>query len=542
MAHLQPSPVVRDGGVPDRIRLTSIRGFTTDHVRLTGSQVREIWETRFREKGPDHPIWLYTHIPFCPQICTFCQCSTSLRKSDQQVEAYLDWLDGEIDYFADVSRSARIAFQYIGGGTPNMLTDAQLERLLEKINRLFSFEPASRRTFEFLPSSLRDGTLALVRAQGFTRLSCGVQSWSRETLKAVNRSQVGLEEMGRTIQNAFDLGYDEFNIDMVNGIGDETTAQFLDGLLQVLALRPTTVTIHQVIPTATNPVFSSVTEELAAHVAFERLEETLGEAVARRFPHVEWVLRPNSWILVDRQFRRGPNFSFWYYSDNERIHIDMLSFGRFAHSNMLGRITYENLSYATRYDPEETSYQAFRKSPAIDAALDLITDLVGDRRSDPTPIGERYGSEALAQLAPALERLRQEGRVLQRDGCWEPVQTDGVFIDPFLPLLDAAMQDIPTPWAVPTSKSTELGIQIGAGEQSLVVFIEKLDPNKRYFTVIGPLGVYYRHPNRTAGDEPWVDGLMRDIVAEVRQLVEQVPTITAKHATAQLRRRLRQDA
>jgi oxygen-independent coproporphyrinogen-3 oxidase len=87
--------------------LTALRGFMPDTVWLTGEQVREIWAAHFRDKGAGHPFWLYTHIPFCPQICNFCQCSTSLRKSDHQVAAYLEWLDGEIDFLAETGRPQR---------------------------------------------------------------------------------------------------------------------------------------------------------------------------------------------------------------------------------------------------------------------------------------------------------------------------------------------------------------------------------------------------------------------------------------------------
>src|SRR5262245_35970014 len=292
MAHLQPrSP--QTGSRPDHVRLTSLRGFMPDTVWLTGEQVGEIWAARFRDKGPGHPFWLYTHIPFCPQICSFCQCSTALRKSDREVDAYLEWLDGEIDFLAETAATGVVKFQYVGGGTPNLLSEPQLEHLLGKLDRSFTFSADGRRTFEFLPSALRPDTLPLVRAFGFNRLSCGVQSWSGDTLRAVNRSAQGLAELGRTIQTAYALSFDEINLDLIHGIGQETRDRFLDGLLQVLALRPTTVTIHHIIPTPTNPVFGSIAEELAAHATFERLEQQLGEAVARRFPDVQWVLRPN---------------------------------------------------------------------------------------------------------------------------------------------------------------------------------------------------------------------------------------------------------
>jgi coproporphyrinogen III oxidase-like Fe-S oxidoreductase len=538
MAHLQPRFSSQGSTRPHQIRLTAMRGFMPDTVWLTGEQVREIWAARFRDKGAGHPFWLYTHVPFCPQICSFCQCSTSLRKSDRQVAAYLEWLDGEIDFLAETSASGLVTFQYVGGGTPNLLSESQLEWLFGTLNRHFHFAAPSRRTFEFLPSGLRPDTLPLVRSFGFNRLSCGVQSWSGETLKAVNRSQDGLDALGRTIQHAYELGYDEFNVDLIHGIGDETTDRFLHGLLQVLALRPTTVTIHHIIPTPTNPVFASVDEELAAHAAFETLGQRLGDAVAQRFPNVQWVLRPNSWILVDRQFWNGPDFSYWYFSDNERIHIDMLSFGRFAHSNILGHICYENLAQDERYDPQHATYQAFRKTPTIDAALDVITDLVGDRRSDLTPIRHRYGADGVRPLEPVLEQLQHDGRVVQRAGYWEAVQTDGVFIDPFWPLLDTAMHDMAGSWTLPLGKQLENAIRIGTGDRSLLVFIEKISPDKRYFREMGPLGIYYRHPTHTPSADPdgWVDDLMGAFLTEVEQLLDQVPKISPKAATARLKR------
>ena len=174
-----------------------------------------------------------------------------------------------------------------------------------------------------------------------------------------------------------------------------------------MARNPTTVTIHNIIPTATNPVFSSVEEELAAHAGFEALPQTMGDPVAGRFPHLEWVRQPNCWVLVDRRFRETPKFSPWYYSDNERLHIDMLSVGRFAHSNVLGRVFYENLSTADRYDPDEASYAAFAKTPLVDAALDAITGLVGYASCDLAPIGARYGRRSVETIQPVLEGLER---------------------------------------------------------------------------------------------------------------------------------------
>jgi hypothetical protein len=253
---------------------------------------------------------------------------------------------------------------------------------------------------------------------------------------------------------------------------------------------------------------------------------------------VQWVLRPNSWILVDRTFWASPDFSLWYFSDNERIHIDMLSFGRFAHSNILGQIVYENLAQAERYDPGQATYHAFRKTPAVDAALDLVTDLVGDRRSDLAPIRERYGADGLGPLEPVLARLEADGRIVRRDGGWETIATDGVFIDPFWPLLEAAMRDVADGWTMPLGKQVENAIPIGGGDRSLLVFIEKARPDRRYFTQMGQLGIYYRFPTQEqpADQAGWVDELMRGLLDDLQRLVERAPDISPRAAIAQLRR------
>jgi hypothetical protein len=356
----------------------------------------------------------------------------------------------------------------------------------------------------------------------------------------VNRSRLGLDELGRTIEQAYALGFDEVNVDLICGIGGESTGGFLAGLLEVLARNPTTVTIHNIIPTVTNPVFSSVEEELAAHAAFEALSQTMGDAVTRRFPGLEWVLQPNCWVVVDRRFHHGSKFSPWYYSDNERLHIDMLSVGRFAHSNIRGRVFYENLSYADRYDPDEASYAAFLKTPVIDAAMDAITDLVGYRSCDLAPIGTRYGHRSVEVLEPVLERLEREHLVTRRDRRWEPAQTDGVFIDQFLPLLEAALAGVPAPWNAPDARQMERGIAVSRGARSLLVFIERIRPERSYFTQIGKLGIYYRDTTTkpVRDDDGLVDEVMRAVVEAVRQLVEQTPNIGSKEATARLRARI----
>jgi len=222
----------------------------------------------------------------------------------------------------------------------------------------------------------------------------------------------------------------------------------------------------------------------------------------------------------------------------------MLSVGRFAHSNILGQVFYENLSYAERYDPDEASYAAFLKTPVIDAAMDAITDLVGDRSCDLAPIAARYGRSSVEVVERVLERLERERLVRCRDHRWEPVHTDGVFIDPFLPLLETALEGVPPPWSAPGTREAERGIAVSRGARSLLVFIERIRPEQRYFTQIGKLGIYYRDTSAAPvrDEDGLAEQLMDAVVEDVRRLVEQTPNIGPKEATARLRARYRHAA
>jgi len=118
------------------------------------------------------------------------------------------------------------------------------------------------------------------------------------------------------------------------------------------------------------------------------------------------------------------------------------------------------------------------------------------------------------------------------------VHTDGVFVDPFLPILEAALQGAPGPWSVAMGKGAAQGIQIGEGDRSLMVFIEKITPGKQYYMQIGRFGVYYRNlrERQVAAQAPRVaEDLMREFISEMRQLVDQSPNLSIKEATAALR-------
>ena len=514
-----------------RLRLTSLRGFRPALAPLTGRDVATMWKRRFQEGPEGHPFWLYVHIPFCPQICSFCQCKTGRLFAAAQLDEYLDWLEAEVGLLLPDALRGRVRFSYIGGGTPNIFDDAQLERLLTLLGRSFRYEDEARRCFEFLPSALRPGTLAQVRRHGFNRLSCGVQSQNEDVLVRIQRSSGNLDRMASIVAEAFALGFDELNLDLVWGLDDEASGAFVDSLTRTLALGATTVTVHKLIPTHSNPFLRTEEDEIAHDNRFRALRARVGDAVERVAPGYVWVLRPNSWVLAKREFVASPRFSLWYYSDNERIHLDMLGLGRHASSRLMGQCVYDNVSRSTRYDPDEPSYATFQADPSSDAALDLVTDLIADGASELDALDARYGAPWVAALDEPLRRLQADGVVRVDGRVVRYLLGEQVFVDQFQPLLDVARGP-----AVGEPAGEEGGVLVRRGADSLRVVVERSKRTRRYYATVGPMGVFYQPaPGRPDPPQYVVEAIMASVVGELERALAARPGDDAAAVMRRLR-------
>src|SRR5437762_14317220 len=89
-----------------------------------------------RPPAPGTPLGLYLHIPVCRKRCKFCYFRVYTDKNADEVETYLSALSREIDLYADRRglKNRQFEFVYFGGGTPSFLSNAQRERVIERIN------------------------------------------------------------------------------------------------------------------------------------------------------------------------------------------------------------------------------------------------------------------------------------------------------------------------------------------------------------------------------------------------------------------------
>src|SRR6476661_9945133 len=154
---------------------------------------------------------LYLHIPFCKQACHYCDFnfSTSLGLKDRLVQALVRELELRRHYLGPAPTLDTI---YFGGGTPSLLSAAELEALFAAIHRHFKVAPQAEITLEANPDDLSAAKLAELAASPINRLSIGLQSFHEPHLRLMNRAH-SAGEPTTAVRPAQDAGFDNISID-----------------------------------------------------------------------------------------------------------------------------------------------------------------------------------------------------------------------------------------------------------------------------------------------------------------------------------------
>ncbi|MBQ1812464.1 MAG: radical SAM family heme chaperone HemW [Bacilli bacterium] len=159
---------------------------------------------------------VYIHIPFCHDICSYCDFCKMKYKKDWADE-YLESLEYEIK---NKYNGEKVRTLYIGGGTPSVLDIDELNKLFEIIN-LFDLSELEEFTIECNIESLTNEKLILFKKNGINRLSVGVQTFNDKYIKLLNRNHTK-EEVFEKIEMAKMIGFNNINVDLMYALPNET--------------------------------------------------------------------------------------------------------------------------------------------------------------------------------------------------------------------------------------------------------------------------------------------------------------------------------
>ena len=187
------------------------------------------------------PTSAYIHIPFCTQICYYCDFA-KVYIQNQPVDAYLTTLLAEFDA-QDIAALKTI---YIGGGTPTALTAAQLDTLLSGITRHLDLSQLKEFTVEANPGDLSDDKIAVLKKHHVNRVSLGVQTFNDKLLKKIGRSHTA-QDVFENIDKLKAAGFDNITIDLIYALPGQTMADVKKDVATLLSLDLPHVALYSLI-------------------------------------------------------------------------------------------------------------------------------------------------------------------------------------------------------------------------------------------------------------------------------------------------------
>lgn len=162
---------------------------------------------------------IYIHIPFCSQLCSYCDFhfSLSLSRKNEMIDSICKEMQSRKAYL----NGEKINTMYIGGGTPSLLSYSELYKLISTAQEEYNFtlKDLSEFTIECNPEDLTLDYLQMLRELGCNRLSIGIQSFDDNVLKFMNRRHSSSRAL-RAVSDAKMVGFKNISIDIIFGVPD----------------------------------------------------------------------------------------------------------------------------------------------------------------------------------------------------------------------------------------------------------------------------------------------------------------------------------
>jgi oxygen-independent coproporphyrinogen-3 oxidase len=227
---------------------------------------------------------IYLHIPFCKQACYYCDFHFS---TNQELRSeFVDALVHEVVLQRSYLGSDPVSTIYLGGGTPSLLPEPDLQRILNCLRENFAVSPAAEITLEANPDDLTLPLLTSLRKMGINRLSIGIQSFQPDILRSFNRAH-SAEQASNCVPLAREAGFANISIDLIYGAPGQSFTDWQSDVQKALALAPEHLSAYA-LTIEENTVFGRWQKK-------QKLVATADEQVALQFEYLMEELGRNGY-------------------------------------------------------------------------------------------------------------------------------------------------------------------------------------------------------------------------------------------------------
>lgn len=189
------------------------------------------------------PLSLYVHVPWCVKKCPYCDFNSHTTQEIPE-KAYLEQL--KKDLLADLIfvQGRPLKSIFFGGGTPSLMSPEFFHEFLDFVRQHIEINASTEITLEANPGTTEASKFLGYRQAGINRLSIGVQSFQADQLANLGRIHSGDDAL-RAVEQAKQAGFDNFNLDLMHGLPDQTLDTALADLQQALDLNPPHLSWYQ---------------------------------------------------------------------------------------------------------------------------------------------------------------------------------------------------------------------------------------------------------------------------------------------------------
>ncbi|KUJ92250.1 MAG: coproporphyrinogen III oxidase [Pseudomonas sp. 63_8] len=351
------------------------------------------------------PLALYIHIPWCVRKCPYCDFNSHAAGPTLPEEEYVDALLADLDADLQHVHGRPLTSIFFGGGTPSLFSDRALGRLLEGVERRIAFAPDIEITLEANPGTFEQAKFKGYRSLGINRLSIGVQSFQEAKLKALGRIHNG-DEAIRAADMARAAGFDNFNLDLMHGLPEQSIEDALFDLRTAISQGPTHLSWYQ-LTMEPNTVFWSQPPELPEDDLLWDIQEA-GQALLAAEGYAQYEV--SAYARPGKQARH--NLNYWTFGD-------FLGIGAGAHAKLstpAGRIqrTWKTRLPKDYLDPAKAFQAGERLLAADELPFEFLMNVLRLSEGAPAELFSQRTGLPLQQLEQARREAERQG-LLQAD-------------------------------------------------------------------------------------------------------------------------------
>ena len=356
------------------------------------------------------PLGIYIHIPFCRSKCQYCDFYSLTTKDDKLMDSFLDAMTRHIKESGALAPNHKVDTIYFGGGTPSFFGADGMATILTAIRRYFDVAGDAEITFEANPDSVNDKLLRRLRAEGFNRVSLGIQCDDDAILQKIGRPH-NYAQAVTALERIRRAGYRNVSVDLMYGLPGQTLDGWETTLRRVLTLAPDHISCYGLKVEERTPLYdykdacNLPDDDMQADMYLTAVE-ILKSKGYRQYEISNFARKG----MISRH-----NWKYWTGGE-------YLGFGPDASSDFAGKrftMVRDLLAYIDGIKHKGQVISELHEIPQRERAGEfLMTRLRTSAGVDPQEYEKKY-LLPFQPLEAALERCAQQRLAAKRsDGCW----------------------------------------------------------------------------------------------------------------------------